>query len=246
MDLFPAIDLLGGRVVQLVQGDYDSGTVHGDDPVAVALAFEAAGCPWIHCVDLDAARTGDPANRELIGAVAEAVSVPVQAGGGVRSESAAAALLDLGVSRVVVGTAALEDPGLVARIAGRQRVAIGLDIRGREVAVKGWTEGSGVEWDAALARLADAGAEAVVVTQIQREGLMTGPDLSGLSEVLAATSLDVIASGGVSDLDDLRALDALAGPGGRRLAGAIVGTAIYEGALPVAEAVEVLRCAPRG
>lgn len=242
----PAIDLLGGRVVQLVQGDYDSGTVHGDDPVAVARRFEDAGVPWIHCVDLDAARTGDPVNRDLIARVVEAVSVPVQVGGGVRSDDAARALLDLGVSRVVIGTAALEQPDMVARVASRQRVAIGLDVRGREVAVKGWTEGSGVSWERALERLADAGAEAVVVTQIQKEGLMEGPDLAGLAQVLAATPLDVVASGGVSDLDDLRSLDALRGPDGRGLSGAIVGTAIYEGRLPVRDAVEVLRCAPPG
>ena len=245
MDLFPAIDLLGGKVVQLVQGDFDSSRVHADDPVAVARSFEAAGCPWIHCVDLDAARTGDPVNRGLIGAVVDAVSVPVQVGGGVRDEASAEALFDLGVSRVVIGTAAFEQPALVAAIARDHRVAIGLDVRGREVAIRGWTAGAGVEWDQVLERLSGAGAEAVVVTQIQREGLMSGPDLEGLAEVLAATGLEVIASGGVSDLDDLRALDAVES-NGRRLAGVIVGTAIYEGTVPVAEAVEVLRCAPRG
>lgn len=245
MDLLPAIDLLGGKVVQLVGGDYDSGTVHGDDPVAVARGFVEQGAPWIHCVDLDAARTGRPTNRELIGEVVRAVDVPVQVGGGVRSAEAAAVLHDLGVARVVIGTAALDDPDLVAAVARRQRVAIGLDVRGREVAVKGWTEGSGVDWDAALARLGDAGAEAVVVTQIQREGLLAGPDTEGLTEVLAATPLDVVASGGVGDLDDLRALDAVR-VGDRGLAGVIVGTAIYEGRVPVDRAVEVLRCARRG
>jgi phosphoribosylformimino-5-aminoimidazole carboxamide ribotide isomerase len=245
MDLLPAIDLLGGQVVQLVQGDFESRVVHGDDPVAVARSFEAAGCPWVHCVDLDAARTGDPVNRGLIASVVEAVSIPVQVGGGVRDEASARALLDLGVARVVIGTAALEDPGLVERIARSQRVAIGLDVRGREVAIRGWTSGAGIDWDEALARLAGAGAEAVVVTQIRREGLMAGPDLEGLAEVLAATELAVVASGGVSDLADLRALDALEADG-RRLAGVIVGTAIYEGSVSVPEAVEVLRCAPLG
>src|SRR5215207_8680686 len=194
MQLFPAIDLRGGRVVQLTQGDFDRERVHGDDPVAVALAFVAAGAPWIHTVDLDAARTGEPVNRELIAAIAAAVDVPVQAGGGVRSAEAARALADGGVARVVMGTAAMEDPDLVATIASRQRVALGLDVRGREVAVRGWAEGSGVEWPQALQRLADAGAEAVVVTQIAVEGLMAGADLTGLAEVLAATSLEVIAS----------------------------------------------------
>jgi phosphoribosylformimino-5-aminoimidazole carboxamide ribotide isomerase len=239
MDLYPAIDLRGGQVVQLTQGDFARERVHGDDPVAVAKGFVAAGARWIHTVDLDAARTGEPVNRGLIAAIAAAVDVPVQAGGGVRSAEAARALADVGVARVVMGTAAMEDPDLVATVASRQPVALGLDVRGREVAVRGWAEGSGVEWPEALQRLADAGAEAVVVTQIAVEGLMGGADLTGLAEVLAATSLDVIASGGVGTLDDLLALDDVAA-GERRLAGAIVGTAIYEGRIDVAEAVAAL------
>jgi phosphoribosylformimino-5-aminoimidazole carboxamide ribotide isomerase len=239
MDLYPAIDLRGGKVVQLIQGDFDRERIHGDDPVAVAQAFVAAGAPWIHTVDLDAARTGEPLNRHLIAAIAAAVDVPVQAGGGVRTLEAAAALADAGVARVVMGTAALEDPELVARVAARQPVALGLDVKGREVAVRGWAAGSGVDWADALRRLADAGAVAVVVTQIAVEGLMGGADTSGLAEVLAATELDVIASGGVGTLDDLLALDAVAA-GDRRLAGAIVGTAIYEGRVDVGEAVAAL------
>jgi phosphoribosylformimino-5-aminoimidazole carboxamide ribotide isomerase len=240
MDLYPAIDLRGGRVVQLTQGDFGRERVHGDDPVAVARAFVDAGARWIHTVDLDAARTGEPVNRSLVAAIAQAVDVPVQAGGGVRSAEAARALADAGVARVVMGTAALEDPDLVATIASRQPVALGLDIRGREVAVRGWAEGSGIDWTEALRRLADAGAEAVVVTQIEVEGLMGGPDALGLAEVLAATELSVIASGGVGALADLVALDAIEADG-RRLAGAIVGTAIYEGRVDVAEAVSALR-----
>lgn len=240
MDLFPAIDLRGGKVVQLTQGDFDRERIHGDDPVAVAQAFVAAGAPWIHTVDLDAARTGEPVNRYLIAAIAAGVEVPVQAGGGIRSVEAAAMLADVGVARVVMGTSALEDPELVAAVTRRQRVALGLDVRGREVAVRGWAEGSGVEWPEALHRLADAGAEAVVVTQIEVEGLMGGPDAGGLAEVLVATDLDVIASGGVGALADLLALDAIEAAG-RRLAGAIVGTAIYEGRVDVAEAVAALQ-----
>jgi phosphoribosylformimino-5-aminoimidazole carboxamide ribotide isomerase len=245
VDLYPAIDLLGGRVVQLVQGDFDNVAVHGDDPAAVARAFEQAGAPWIHCVDLDAARSGEPVNTAHIAAVVEAVSVPVQVGGGVRTVETARAMRDIGVTRVVIGTAAFLDPGIVEAISREQRAAIGLDIRGREVSIRGWTAGAGSDWDEVLPRLADAGAEAVVVTQIEREGLMGGPDIAGLSEMLAATTLDVIASGGVSSLDDLLALDAVE-VDGRRLAGAVVGTAIYEGAVPVDQAVEVLRGAPRG
>ena len=239
MDLYPAIDLRGGQVVQLIQGDFDRERIHGDDPVAVAKSFVEAGARWIHTVDLDAARTGEAQNRDHIAAIAAAVDVPVQAGGGVRSADAARALADAGVARVVLGTAALEDPDLVTTIASRQPVALGLDVRGREVAIRGWAEGSGVDWPDALRRLADSGAEAVIVTQIAVEGLMGGADLDGLAEVLAATTLDVIASGGVGTLDDLLALDGVES-GGRRLAGAIVGTAIYEGRVDVAQAVQAL------
>lgn len=239
MDLYPAIDLRGGRVVQLVQGDFDREAVHGDDPVEVAVRFEAAGAPWIHMVDLDAARTGEAHNRALIARVCDAVSVPVQAGGGVRSVDAAAALADAGVARVVMGTAAVEDPSLVERVAASQPVALGLDVRGREVSIKGWTEGSGLDIAEALDRLAGAGASAVVVTQITGEGLLGGPDLDGLIELLSLTDLDVIASGGVGEIQHLHDLRSVRF-GDRRLAGVIVGTAIYEGRVDVAEACRAL------
>ncbi|MDZ7673614.1 MAG: 1-(5-phosphoribosyl)-5-[(5-phosphoribosylamino)methylideneamino] imidazole-4-carboxamide isomerase [Acidimicrobiales bacterium] len=239
MDLYPAIDLRGGRVVQLVQGDFDRESVHADDPVEVARRFAAEGAPWIHMVDLDAARTGEAHNRELIAAVCDAVDVPVQAGGGVRSIDAARALADAGVARVVMGTAAVEDPSLVERVAAAQPVALGLDVRGREVAIKGWTEGSGLDIADALARVAGSGASAVVVTQISGEGLLGGPDTDGLGDLLELTDLDVIASGGVGVPAHLAALAQLE-RGGRRLAGVVVGTAIYEGHLDVATAVRLL------
>lgn len=239
MDLFPAIDLRGGRCVRLYQGDYDQETVYGDDPVAMARSFAAAGAPWIHVVDLDAARTGMPENRDVVAAIARAVDVPVQAGGGVRSAAAAQALVAAGVARVVVGTAALEDPGLVARLAAQHRVAVGLDVRGSRVAVRGWREDSGTALLDILPRFEDVGVEAVVVTQIAVDGTLEGPDLAGLAEVLAATSLEVVASGGVGSLDDLRALAALEA-GGRHVAGVIAGKAIYERRFTVAEAVRVL------
>ena len=241
MDLFPSIDLRGGKVVRLLQGDYDRETAYGDDPVAVAQGFAEAGARWIHVVDLDAARTGEPLNRDAVAAIAAAVPVPVQTGGGVRTEAAADALLEAGVARVVVGTAALEDPGLVERLAaGGRRVAVGLDVRGTEVAVRGWREGSGQDLFDVLDRFAGAGAEAVVVTQIHVDGTLEGPDVAGLAAVLAATDLDVVASGGVGTLDDLRALDQIVADDGRRLAGAIVGRAIYEGRFSVREAVAAL------
>ncbi|HET6772295.1 MAG TPA: 1-(5-phosphoribosyl)-5-[(5-phosphoribosylamino)methylideneamino]imidazole-4-carboxamide isomerase [Acidimicrobiales bacterium] len=238
--LYPAIDLRGGRCVRLYQGDHGRETVYGDDPVAQARAFAAAGAPWVHVVDLDAARTGEPVNRHVVAAIAAAVDVPVQAGGGVRDDAAADALLGAGVRRVVVGTAALDDPGWVRRLAARHpgRVAVGLDARGRDIAVRGWVEGSGYDLVDVARRFDDARVAALVVTEIGRDGTLEGPDLGQLAAVLDATGLDVVASGGVGTLDDLRALAAL-DVGGRRLAGAIVGRALYEGAFPVSEAVAV-------
>jgi phosphoribosylformimino-5-aminoimidazole carboxamide ribotide isomerase len=240
IELYPAIDLRGGRCVRLYQGDYGRETVYGDDPVAQALAFEAEGAAWIHVVDLDAARSGEPVNRPVVAAISAAVSVAVQTGGGVRDEAAAEALIDAGVARVVLGTAALEQPDLVRRLAPRFPVAVGLDARGRDVAVRGWEQGSGRDLLDVAAEFADAGVAAVVVTEIGRDGTLEGPDLEGLAAVLDATTIDVIASGGVGSLDDLRALDQLA-VRGRRLAGAIVGRALYEGAFTLTDALAAAR-----
>lgn len=238
MDLYPAIDIRGGRCVRLLQGDYDRETVYGDDPVAVAKGYEAAGAPWVHVVDLDAARSGRPENRDMVAAIAAAVGVPVQSGGGVRDNAAAEALLTAGVRRVVIGTAALRDPQFVRRLAAAWpgRIAVGIDGRGGEAAVQGWTEGSGVSVLDAVAQFEDAGVAAVVVTDIGRDGTLTGPDVDGLTTVLERTAVDVIASGGVGSLDDLRALAELP------LAGVIVGKALYEGVFTVEEAIAA--CAP--
>ena len=236
MDLYPAIDLLDGRCVRLYQGDYERETVYGDDPVAQALAFQAEGASWVHVVDLDAARTGEPRNRDVVAAIAGALDVPVQTGGGIRDEAAAAALFDAGVARVVLGTAALEDPALVRRLAARHPVAVGLDARGRDVAVRGWVQGSGADLLDLAGAFADAGVAALVVTEISRDGTLEGPDLVGLESVLAATPVPVIASGGVGTLDDLHSLAGLEAAG-RHLSGAIVGRAVYEGAFTVSDAV---------
>jgi phosphoribosylformimino-5-aminoimidazole carboxamide ribotide isomerase len=239
MDLYPAIDLLGGRCVRLYQGDYDRETVYGDDPVAQARAFAAAGAPWIHVVDLDAARTGEPVNRPVIGAIAAAVDVPVQTGGGVRDDAAAQALFDAGVERVVLGTAALEDPALVCRLAARHPVAVGLDERDGEIAVRGWKEGSGRNAVDLIREFEDAGVAAFVVTEIGRDGTLEGPDVDGLARVVEATAVPVIASGGVGRVDHLRALADLRRDG-RGLGGAIVGRALYEGTVDLGEALAVL------
>jgi phosphoribosylformimino-5-aminoimidazole carboxamide ribotide isomerase len=240
VDLYPAIDLRDGRCVRLWQGDYGKETVYGDDPVAQARSFAEAGAPWIHVVDLDAAKSGEPVNRDIVAAISAAVPVPVQSGGGVRTEQAAEALVDAGVARVVIGTAALEDPELVARLAARFPVAVGIDARGDDVAVRGWTEGSGRTPADVAAAFADIGVAALVVTEIARDGTLEGPDLDGLAAILAATEIDVVASGGVGTVAHLEALATLQA-GGRRLSGAILGRALYEGTVELGEGLAAVR-----
>jgi phosphoribosylformimino-5-aminoimidazole carboxamide ribotide isomerase len=240
-ELYPAIDLRAGRAVRLLRGDYAAETVYSDDPVAVARSFEAAGSRWIHVVDLDAARSGEAGNLEYVAAIARSVRCEVETGGGVRTVEAAERLIDAGVARVVIGTAAVERPELVTELAGRYpgRVAVGLDARGRSVAVKGWTETTGADLVELARRFEGQGVAALIVTEIGRDGTMAGPDLDQLGAVLDATAVDVIASGGVGTLDDVRALAGLT-RASRSLEGIIVGRAIYEGRFTVEEALACL------
>ena len=232
MDIFPAIDLREGRCVRLVEGDFARETVYGDDPVAIARSFAGAGARWIHVVDLDAAKTGEPVNRPVVAAIVDAVGagVKVQTGGGVRTVGDAEDLLGRGVARVVVGTTAVENADVVAEMSRRWpgRVAVGIDHRGGTVRLRGWTEDSGVLVEELVASVVGAGAAAVVVTDISRDGRLAGPDLEGLGSLLAATGAPIVASGGVSRAGDVEALAAIEA-GGRRLEGVIIGRAIYEG-----------------
>lgn len=245
MELYPAIDLRAGRCVRLTQGDFGRETVYGTDPVERAQAFEAAGARWLHVVDLDAARTGVATNRPVVGAIAAAVGIPVQAGGGVRRPEDVAELLDAGIARVMVGTAAILQEGFLAKVAERWpgKVGAAVDHRDGEVRVKGWEEGSGRDVASVVSHLGVAGAAVVMVTEISRDGLMLGPDVSGYRLLLEQCDVPLIASGGVGTLDDLRRLTWLQA-GGRRLAGVIVGRAIYEGRFTVPEAVAASRGAP--
>jgi len=239
MDLYPSIDVLEGQVVRLLRGDYDAETVYSDDPVAVARGFAEQGARWIHVVDLDAARDGGDANLRVIEAICANVDVRVQSGGGVRSVEDASGRFSAGVHRVVVGSAAVESPEIVSDLAALHpgQVAVGLDARVRDVAIHGWTQESGLDL-VELARRFGAipGVGALVVTGIDRDGTLAGPDIEQLRSVLEAVATPLIASGGVGSADDLRALAGITYDG-RGFEGAIAGRAIYEHRFTVAEGI---------
>ncbi len=245
MELLPAIDLRAGTAVRLTQGDFAREDRYGD-PVALAASYMEGGARWIHVVDLDGARTGVPHERAVLGGIvrlANEAGVDVEFGGGIRSEDDAEEVLDSGVARVVLGTAALEEPALAGRSARRWpgRVAVGLDYRVgadgvAEAQAQGWLAGTGQSVTDLLELWQHDPIGAVVATSVARDGMLSGPDLAGLQALLETTSLPVVASGGVSDLEDLVALAGLQA-GGRRLSGAIVGKAIVEGRFSVEEGI---------
>jgi phosphoribosylformimino-5-aminoimidazole carboxamide ribotide isomerase len=245
MDLFPAIDLREGRAVRLTQGDFERQQSYGD-PLDLARSYVAGGARFIHVVDLDAARTGVPHQRDIIGAIAALAGeagVHVQCGGGVRTQEDVAALVEAGVTRVVMGTAAVETPELAAACARRWpgQVAVGLDYvmdaDGKAEALgHGWQAGTGRPVRTLLAAWLDEPIAAVVATCIQRDGMLRGPDLVGMKTLLSLTEFPVVASGGVGDLEDLRTLARLTSAG-RRVAGVIVGKALVEKRFDVAQGV---------
>jgi phosphoribosyl isomerase A len=237
LTLLPAVDVADGQAVRLVQGAAGSETAYGD-PLEAALAWQSDGADWIHLVDLDAA-FGRGSNAALLAEVVGKLDVQVELSGGIRDDASLRAALATGAARVNIGTAALEDPQWCDRICGEygDRVAIGLDVRGRTLAARGWTRDGGDLYEV-LERLDKAGASRYVVTDITKDGTMRGPNLDLLREVCARTDAPVIASGGVSTLDDLRALATLEPVG---VEGVIAGKALYAGAFTVAEALAALR-----
>lgn len=233
MDIFPAIDILNRQAVRLEQGDFDRVTVFDDSPAAAAGRWADAGAKWIHMVDLDGARTGEPVNADLIRAAADRVDAPIQLGGGIRNLEAVVRALDLGIERVVIGTAALRDPEFF-KTACREfpgRVVAGIDARDGMVSTHGWSETSTVPATAAAADLSLPGVAAIVFTDIARDGMMQGPNLDSLRAVIAAASVPVIASGGISSLDDIRAVAAIGA------SGAIIGRALYDESIDLAAAL---------
>lgn len=237
MILYPAIDLKDGQAVRLVRGEMDQATVFNDDPASQARDFEAAGCKWLHLVDLNGAFAGEPVNGEAVKAIIDAINVPAQLGGGIRDMATIETWIDRGLARVILGTAAVENPGLV-RDAARAfpgKVAVGLDARNGRVATRGWAE----ETDLFVTDLAksfeDAGVAAIIYTDIDRDGAMGGPNVSATEALANSVSIPVIASGGVSTLSDLLALRDT-----NVISGAISGRALYDGALNLSEALTAL------
>ena len=238
MYLFPAIDLRGGKVVRLAQGDYDRQTTYGDDPLGVARSYEAAGCTWLHLVDLDGARSGEMRHLDQITTICRQTNLKLEVGGGVRSEEVIDRLLNAGVFRVVVGTKALREwewfEALVAKTAYADRVVLGLDARDGMVAVDGWEKSTGQSAFELAQRVSDWPLAAIVYTDIATDGMLTGPNVPALRKMAESTRVPVVASGGVGTLEDLRAIRELP------VQGAIVGKALYDGRFTVHEAVRVL------
>ncbi|MEQ8229077.1 MAG: 1-(5-phosphoribosyl)-5-[(5-phosphoribosylamino)methylideneamino]imidazole-4-carboxamide isomerase [Rhodospirillales bacterium] len=240
MIFFPAIDLKDGQCVRLYQGDMDKATVFSDDPAAQAKVFQNAGCEWVHLVDLNGAFEGKPVNGAAVNGILDALDIPVQLGGGIRTMATIDDWLARGVRRVILGTVALTDPDLViaACKAHPGRVAVGIDARDGRVAVEGWAEVSEMTALDLAKRFEDAGVAAIIFTDIGRDGVMQGPNLEATIDMARAVSIPVIASGGVSSMADLQALkDA----GGGLLEGVISGRAVYDGKIDLSAAVTLLK-----
>ena len=234
MEVIPAIDLRGGRCVRLHQGDFGRETVFSDDPVSMALQWQEQGGPRLHVVDLDGAATGEPAHLEVISAIVAALDIPVQVGGGIRSASVARAWLEAGVERVVIGTAAVRDPGMVRDVCrehGSGRVVVSIDARDGMVALQGWTEATEVSVLELAHRMSGLDVQRLLYTDIARDGMLTGPDIDTNARLVQDTGMAVLASGGVSSVDDIRRL----APTG--VEGVIVGRALYTGAVSLPDAV---------
>jgi len=237
--LYPAIDIRDGKAVRLIQGDYERETAYDDDPVVAARRWADGGARWLHVVDLDGARAGEPVNLDQVRRIVAAIGVPVQLGGGLRDSKKVEEAISSGAERVVLGTAAVRDPEMAGAIASAHgnRVVVSVDARSGKVAAEGWTESSDLATAEVVSALSDRGVRRFVYTPVDVDGLMEGPDLDSLREVAGATEGELIYSGGVGSLDDLRAL---AGLGLDNLAGVIVGRALYEGRFTVAEAQAAL------
>ncbi|MEC7203849.1 MAG: 1-(5-phosphoribosyl)-5-[(5-phosphoribosylamino)methylideneamino]imidazole-4-carboxamide isomerase [Pseudomonadota bacterium] len=238
MILYPAIDLKDGQCVRLRLGDMDQSTVFNYDPAAQAHDFVAAGCEWLHLVDLNGAFEGKPVNALAVEAILGATDIPVQLGGGIRDMATIDAWLERGIRRVILGTVAVKDPDLVRAACDKWpgRVAVGIDAKGGKVAIEGWAEVSELKAEALAAEFEGAGVSAIIHTDIDRDGVLAGPNIEATARLAASTAIPVIASGGVSSLDDLLAIQA-----NGTIEGAISGRALYDGRINLEEALLLLR-----
>lgn len=239
MILYPAIDLKDGQAVRLIHGDMNRSTVFNDDPAAQAMAFVEAGCDWLHLVDLNGAFAGVPVNAAPVEAILAATKTPAQLGGGIRDMATIERWLSRGLARVILGTVAVENPALV-REAARSfpgQIAVGIDARGGRVATKGWAVETEVDATDLARSFEDAGVAAIIYTDINRDGAMQGPNIEATAALARAVSIPVIASGGVSSLDDLQALKSCGAP----LDGVISGRALYDGAIDLCAALALLK-----
>ena len=236
MILYPAIDLKEGRCVRLIRGDMEQVTVFNDDPVAQAASFVDAGASWLHLVDLDGAFAGKPVNAKAVQAIVNEVDIPVQLGGGIRRLQTIEDWLNCGVMRVILGTAAVKDPDLVTQACRKfpGQVAVGIDARGGRVAVEGWAEETDIQAVDLARKFADAGVDAIIYTDIDRDGVLQGANIPATAELARAVSIPVIASGGVSSLTDIRGLIAE-----KKIAGAIIGRALYDGRIDLRQALKL-------
>ena len=240
MILYPAIDIRGGKAVRLLQGDYERETTYDADPVDAARRWAEEGAEFLHVVDLDGAKAGAPQNLDHVRRIAAAVDCPIQVGGGLRNDESVAAVLDAGAARAVIGTAAIRDPEFLQVMlnAYADRIVVSVDTAGGQVSLAGWTEASGIDFSDAISELTRRGVTRFLCTAIELDGTMEGPAIDQLNEIAAATSSQVIASGGVGDISHLRQLAEEAAP---NIEGAIVGRALYERKFTVAEALAALR-----
>ncbi|MEX2448045.1 MAG: 1-(5-phosphoribosyl)-5-[(5-phosphoribosylamino)methylideneamino]imidazole-4-carboxamide isomerase [Solirubrobacterales bacterium] len=239
MILYPAIDIRGGQTVRLLQGDYERETAYDSDPADAARRWAEEGAEYLHVVDLDGARAGEPRNLEAIRRIAAAVDCPIQVGGGLRDADSVASVLDAKAARAVIGTAALRDPDFLQAMidAYADRIVVSVDTRDGKASLAGWTESSGVEPTAAIADLSQRGVARFLCTAIEVDGTMEGPAIDQLTEIASATSSQIIASGGIGTLTHLKSLTSQSPP---NIEGVIVGRALYEQKFTVSEAIEAL------
>ena len=237
MNIFPAIDIIDAKAVRLFKGDYNQKTVYNDSPLSVAMSFKEAGAEYIHIVDLDGAKSGDTPNAELISKIAKESGLKVEIGGGIRSEAVIKRYLDAGVMRVILGTIAIENPEFTEEMVKKygDAIAVGIDISEGYVATKGWTEITKVSCDEMFKRMEGIGVKTVICTDISKDGAMSGTNLELYRDLSAKYSIDIVASGGVSSIADVKALRSM------DMYGAIIGKAYYTGAIDLKQAIEVAK-----